>query len=111
MPTLRRRGQSELETMTELSPEEAARAHAEATVAGDVGQAVRDMTPDALMQAMTIGNKSWDYTGYELTGRGQEGDDHVFDILYHTKAGSFTIRDRFRQIDGVWRVVDVARVD
>jgi len=95
--------------MVDSLAEEAAHAHARATVAVDLGTALRGMTPEALAQAMQLGNTEWRLSGYELTGRAQEGDDYVFDIRYETDIGPLALRYRFREIEGVWKVVDIER--
>ncbi len=95
--------------MPESSPEEAAHAHARATVAVDLAAAFGDMTPEALAKAMQVGNTSWTLTGYALAAQGRDGDDYVFDVTYESDLGTLPLRYRFRQIDGDWKVVDVER--
>jgi hypothetical protein len=91
------------------SAEEAAHAHARATVAVDLGTVFRNMTPEALARAMQLGNTEWRLSAYELTGQSTDGDDHLFDITYQTEIGPLPLRYRFRQIDGAWRVVDIEK--
>lgn len=95
--------------MPETSPEEAAHAHARATVAGDIGKIILSMTPDGLAKAMEVGNTTWNVAGYELSVEGQDGEDQLFRIRYETDAGPLTLRYRFRDIDGDWKIVDVER--
>ena len=92
--------------MSDQTPEQAAHAHARAIVSGDIGASVGAMTPDALAKAMAVGNTSWDYSSYELTPLGPDGDDYLFDVTY---AGvfPFALRERFRNIDGHWKLVDI----
>ena len=97
--------------MDEQTVELAARAHAQSIIDGDLGTTVRSMTPDGLAKAVEVGNSSWSFSSYELTAHEQDGDDHLFDIAYQTDLGPMLLRDRFRLIDGVWKVVDVVRVD
>ena len=97
--------------MTEQSAEEAAAVHARAVVAGDIGACLRGMTPDAWAKTVEIGNANWDYSSYELTPQGRDGDDYIFDITYHWEDGTLTLRDRFRKIDGDWKLVDVELLD
>ena len=96
--------------MDEQSAEEAARAHASSVVAGDIGSTVRGMTPEGLAKAMQIGNTSWIYFGYELTPKGQDGDDYLFDMDYKTDLGLLSMRYRFRCMEGEWKVVDTERI-
>ena len=95
--------------MTPHDPEAAAHAHARALIAGDFAAALRGMTPEALAKAMSVGNMTWTVTAYELTSRGQDGDDHVFDVAYQTDLGPLSLRYRFRDVGGEWKVVDIER--
>ena len=97
--------------MSEQSAEEVAHAHASAVVAGDIGTTVRSMTPDALAKAMQLGNTSWVYFSYELERSSQDGEDHLFDVLYTTDIERLKLRYRFRRLDGRWTVVDLDRLD
>ena len=101
------------ESPTAVDPgaEEAARTHAQAVVAGDIGTTVLGMTPDGLAKAMQLGNTTWTYFGSDVTPAGSDGEDCLFDITYQTDQGPFTLRDRFRRIDGEWKVVDIERLD
>ena len=96
--------------MTEQSAEEAASVHARAVVAGDIGASLRGMTPDAWAKTVEIGNTNWDFSSYELRPQGRDGDDYIFDITYHREDGPLSLRERFRKIDGEWKLVDVERV-
>lgn len=95
--------------MTEQSAEEAAHAHARAVVTGDYGAMIRSMTPGGLAKAMAVGNTTWTDLSYELALQERDGDDYVFHITYRTDLGPLTLRERFRQIDGEWKVVDIER--
>lgn len=96
--------------MNEAGAEEAAHAHARAIVTGDYGTMLHRMTPDALARAIEIGNTSWNSTAYELTPQGGDGDAYVFDITYQTDVGPLSLRERFCQIDGTWKLVDLERI-
>jgi hypothetical protein len=50
----------------DLGPEEAARVHAQAVVAGDIGTTVLGMTPEGFAKAMQLGNTTWIYFGSEV---------------------------------------------
>jgi hypothetical protein len=96
--------------MNEQSAEEAAHAHAHAVISNDIGATVRSMTAEAFGKAMELGNKSWNYTGFEVKAAGCDGADYVFEITYQTDLGALRLRDRFRQVDGVWKVVDLEQL-
>ncbi len=68
------------------------------------------MTPDALTKAMQLGISNWEYGSYELIARGRDGDDYVFEVIYQSAAGALNLRDRFRNIDGEWKIVDIERL-
>ena len=59
---------------------------------------------------MELGISNWDYGSYELTAQDQDGDDYVFEFTYHSAAGALTLRDRFRNIDGDWKIIDIERL-
>jgi hypothetical protein len=91
--------------------EEAARVHAQAVVAGDIGTTVLGMTPEGFAKAMQVGNTTWTYFGSEVRPVGRDGEDCLFDITYQTDEGTFTLRDRFRRIEGAWKIVDLERLE
>jgi hypothetical protein len=97
-------------TAVDPGAKEAARAHAQAVVSNDIGASVLGMTPDALAKAMQLGNTTWVYLGFDVAPAGRDGEDCLFDITYQTDEGPFTLRDRFRRIDGDWKVVDIERI-
>ena len=99
-----------MDEATSASAEAAARAHAEAVVTNNIGAVVLGMTADAFAKAMDVGNTTWGYLSFELAAHGQDGDDYLFDITYKTDQGPFTLRDRFRRIDGEWKVVDLEQI-
>ena len=95
--------------MADVTAEEAAHRHARAAVDGNLGQLMSDLTPEALGGLMAQGGAGTGFqqpSGYELKLHAQEGDDYVFDITYAGPAGNVTLRDRFREIGGQWKVVD-----
>ena len=96
--------------MSSHSAEEAMIAQACALVAGDIGAAVRGMTPDALVRAMDVGNTTWTVTGYELGAQERDGDDYVFDVTLQTDLGPLALRERFREVDGEWKMIDIERL-
>jgi hypothetical protein len=97
--------------MSQQDAEEAAHAQARALVTGDIGAAVRQMTPEALAKAMAVGNTTWTVTAYDLASPRRDGDDYLFDVCLDTDVGPLTLRERFREIDGEWKMVDIQRID
>ncbi|MEX0786558.1 MAG: hypothetical protein WD939_07975 [Dehalococcoidia bacterium] len=93
----------------EQGAEDAVHEHAKALIARDFGAALRSMTPDALGQAMAVGNTTWIVTGYDVTPEGRDGDDFVFAIAYETDLGRLSLHYRVRDIAGEWKVADITR--
>ena len=93
--------------MPEQVVEDAVHAHARAIVAGDIGAAVRSMTPEGLADAMEVGNTTWNIASYDLTADGRDGEDHLFAIRYETDLGQMQLRYRVREVDGRWKVTHV----
>lgn len=96
--------------MSDQSAKDAAHAHATAVVAGDVGPVILGMTPDGFGKAVEIGNTNWDYVSYDLLSQSSDGDDSIFEIAYVTTTDRFTLRYRFREIEGAWKVTDIERL-
>lgn len=98
--------------MAEQSAEEAAHARARAVVENDFGTTVRFTTPEALAKGMEIGRgiMSLRYDSYEVKAQRSDGDDYIFDITYYGPEQTLTLSDRFRNIDGEWRLVDIERL-
>lgn len=94
---------------TAQEAEAAVHAHAQALIARDFGAALRSMTPDALGQAMAVGNTTWIVTGYDVTSEGREGEDFVFAIAFETDLGKLSLHYRVRDVEGEWKVADIAR--
>lgn len=94
-------------SMTEDTPEEAARVHAQALVDSDIGTAFLGMTPEGLASAMEIGNTTWNILSFEVATSTPDGDDAVIDIAYFTDLGRDELRYRFRLVDGAWKVVHI----
>ena len=81
--------------------------HAKAIVSMDIGQIMDDLMPEAMMklQAQAGGGTALQINSYEMIGHTRDGDDYLYDVRY---AGpqSFTVRARWSQIGGAWKVVD-----
>ena len=97
--------------MDKQRAEEAAHTHARAIIQGDFGTMIRGMTPEGLAKAMAIGNATWTHFSHQLVHCERDGDDFVFHVMFETELGPVTFGERFRLIDGEWKVVDIERVD
>lgn len=99
-----------MQPMNDGSAEQAAHMLAQAVIDGDLATSFGAMTPDALAKAMAIGNTTWNCTAYELTPQGQDDDAYIFDITYQMDQTPMSLRQRLRQVDGAWKIVDLERI-
>ncbi|MBI2765245.1 MAG: hypothetical protein HYX53_04945 [Chloroflexi bacterium] len=47
-------------------------------------------------------------TGFEVVVQGQEGDDHLIDIIMKSADGEGIIATRWKDVAGAWKVDDMA---
>jgi hypothetical protein len=84
--------------------------HADNVVAQNMGEVMKDLTPEALQQVMALmATMPNPVTGSSIVARGQQGEDQVFDVTYSGDSGSVALRDSVRQIDGNWKIVNIAK--
>ena len=95
--------------MSQDAAEAAAHAQVRAIIARDFGAAIRAMTPEGLAKAMEVGNTTWHVVSYDLALQAREGEDYVFQVSLHTDAGPLVLLERFREVDGQWKMVDIER--
>ncbi|MBE7517907.1 MAG: hypothetical protein HUU14_04290 [Dehalococcoidia bacterium] len=60
------------------------------------------------MQAQSAGQPQPTATGFEVKVVGQEGNDHLVDLVMKTADGERTIGTRWRDVAGSWKVNDIA---
>lgn len=84
--------------------------HADGAVAGKIGEIMADLTPAAMQSMMPMmGSLPNPATGNSVVPVSQSGDDYIFDVTYTGDGGKAgTMRETVRQIDGVWKIVDIA---
>jgi hypothetical protein len=82
-------------------------AHAKAIVSMDIAKIMDDLMPEAMMklQAQAGGGTALQINSYELLGHSAEGEDYLYDVKY-VGPESFTVRARWSQVGGQWKVVD-----
>ena len=82
-------------------------AHAKAIVSMDIAKIMDDLMPEAMMklQAQAGGGTALQINSYELLGHTQDGADYLYDVKY-IGPESFTVRARWSQVGGQWRIVD-----
>ena len=98
---------------------EAAERNAKAIMEGNLSQLMADITPEVLAQVMALGAQAPaglsitqmpNIQGYEIAGKGQDGDVEVFDVTFRSDVGSATIAASWKQVMGQWKIVNVALV-
>lgn len=82
-------------------------AHAKAIVSMDIAKIMDDLMPEPMMklQAQAGGGTALQINTYELQSHTREGDDYWYDVNY-IGPQSFTVRARWSQIGGAWKIVD-----
>src|SRR5690349_15959248 len=104
--------------------EEAANTFANDLAAQNIAGLMMVFTPEGMMkamqmqgqmqaraaQAMAAGKAPAPMTGHTVELKGQEGDDELVHINMESADGTAEIMTRWRQIDGVWKVNDLALV-
>ncbi len=96
--------------MSEEEAQQAAHAHSQAVVDGVWGAMIRGMTPEGLAKSIEVASPTVNNSSYDLTSAGRDEDAYVFHVTYHTAHGPLALRERFRKIDGEWKLVDIERI-
>ena len=96
--------------MAELSVEDAVKRNCEALIAGNIAQIFADMTPQAMAKlsqqaGAQMGGPMPKLTGYEIVGREQDGDEHVYDVRFEGDV-DFGVKSRWREMDNQWKLID-----
>lgn len=87
---------------------EHARAHGEATVAGDLKRAGADLTPEAMAQAPGVmGAMPRSLNGSEIASVTPDGDEFVAVIRYSGDGGEATVESRWAEREGRPKIVDL----
>lgn len=81
--------------------------HAKAILSMDIPQITSDLMPEPLqkLQKQAGGGMAMQVDSYEVLGHEMDGDDYLYDVKYVGKE-SFTVRARWSQMGGAWRIVD-----
>ena len=83
--------------------------HADNAVAGKMAEVIKDLTPESMAQVgplMAAGPAK--ATSNKVVAVGQEADGHIFDVTYTGDDGkSATMRETVKQVDGVWKIVNL----
>jgi hypothetical protein len=83
-------------------------------IAQNIAGLMMSFTPEGMGKAMAMQAQAQAQgpqppsTGYEIKVIGQEGDDHVVDIVMKNAEGEGIIATRWRDVAGAWKVNDIA---
>lgn len=97
--------------MAEL--QETADQFAKDLIAQNIAGLMMSFTPEGMGKAMAMQAQAQargpqaPSTGYEVKVVGQEGDDHVVDIVMKSAEGEGIIATRWRDVAGAWKVNDI----
>ena len=81
--------------------------HGKAIVTMDIPQIMDDLTPESMAKLIAAagGGTSIQVDSYEVLAQGQDGGDYLYDVKY-IGPQSFTVRARWSQSGGGWKIVD-----
>ena len=94
--------------MAEL--QETADQFAKDLIAQNIAGLMMAFTPNGMTQAMAVQAQAQaagpqpPATGYEVVMNGQEGEDHLVDIVMKNEAGQGIISTRWKDVAGAWKV-------
>jgi hypothetical protein len=97
--------------MAELK--DAADQFAKDLIAQNIAGLMMVFTPNGMgkamaMQAQAAGSPQPPSTGYEVKMGGQEGEDHLVDIVMKNADGEGVITTKWKDVAGAWKVDDIA---
>ena len=100
--------------MPDAPVEEAVKANCQAVLAGDMMRIMSDLTPDALAKLMAgagagggMGGAMPALKSFNIESHDQSGEDHVFKVKFSGDQ-DFTAIATWRDVDGQWKIADLA---
>lgn len=94
-----------------MNAQEFMQGHADKACSGRIPEIMADLTPEALGQLgpLLAGGPNPPKANTVVPVR-QDGDDYIFDVTYTGDGGaSASMRETVRQVDGTWKIVNLAR--
>jgi hypothetical protein len=92
-----------------MNAEEFMRLHADNAVAGNMPEVIKDLTPEVLAKLGTLmAGVAPPFTASDVKTVSAGAGDAIFDVTYTAAAGTVNWRETVRQIDGAWKIVDIA---
>ncbi len=93
-----------------MDVEQFMRVHALKAMTGAVAPTIIDLTPEAIADALAIGDRGLPRTRDVQMRRVAGSDDApVFDVTYIDRHQSVTLRETIRNIDGQWKIARIER--
>lgn len=100
---------------------EAAERNAQAVMSGNLTQVMADITPEALAQMMQMGAQAQasglqtpqtlpSIQSYTLETVSEDDEGSVFNVTFHSEAGTATIAARWKLVMGQWKIAGVELV-
>ncbi len=93
------------------SIDEAVSSYINAIKVMDIGSLMATLTPEALGKAMSMGSAPpAGITDITAEQQSEENGEYVYHLSVEAASGAGTMMTRWKEIDGAWKVTDVAQV-
>lgn len=78
----------------------------------DLGTLMATLTPEALGKAMAMGGSGppAGVTEIKAEKQGEENGEYIYNLTLEAASGGGTMMTRWKEIDGAWKVTDLAQV-
>jgi len=92
--------------------DEAVSKYVDAIKVMDLGALMASLTPEALGKAMSMGGGAppSGITDIKAEKQSEENGEYVYHLSVEAASGAGTMMTRWKEIDGVWKVTDMAQV-
>ncbi len=94
------------------SIDEAVSSYINAIKVMDIGTLMATLTPEALGKAMSMGGGAppAGITDIKPEQQNEENGEYVYHLSVEAASGGGTMMTRWKEIDGAWKVIDLAQV-
>ncbi|HEY8172092.1 MAG TPA: hypothetical protein VIH21_03315 [Dehalococcoidia bacterium] len=98
--------------MPDTPIEDAVKQNCQAVLTGDLMRIMSDLTPEALGKLMAQGGGGGmgampSLTAFDIQNHEEQGADHIFTVKF-TGDAEFTAIATWRDVDGQWKIADLA---
>jgi hypothetical protein len=78
----------------------------------DIGTLMASLTPEAMGKAMSMagGAPPTGITDIKAEKQGEENGEYIYNLTVEAASGGGTMMTRWKEIDGAWKVTDLAQV-